>query len=81
MYALTEQQIDQVSGAVDWTEIGVGAGVIALGITFTVVSGGTATLPVTLIVGAGTSAEIAGAAAALGLTALGAYAMGQGFIN
>jgi len=81
MYALTEDQIDQVSGAIDWGEVGVGAGLIALGITFTVVSGGTATLPVMLIVGAGTSTEIAAAAAALGLSALGGYAMGSGFVN
>lgn len=81
MYALTDDQIDQVSGSINWTEVGVGASLIALGITFTVVSGGTATVPVMLIVGAGTSAEIAGAAAALGLTALGGYAMGSGFVN
>jgi hypothetical protein len=81
MYALSAEQIDQVSGAIDWGEVGVGAGLIGLGITFTVVSGGTAALPVMLIAGAGTGAEIAAGAAALGLSALGGYAMGSGFIN
>jgi hypothetical protein len=81
MYELTAAQIDEVSGGVDWTEVAVGATLISLGIAFTVVSGGTGAVAIGVIVGAGTSTEIAAAAAAVGLSALGGYAMGDGFVH
>jgi hypothetical protein len=81
MYELTAEQIDEVSGAINWTEVAVGASLISLGIAFTVVSGGTGAVAIGVIVGAGTSAEIAAAAAAIGLSALGGYAMGEGFVH
>lgn len=81
MYALTEDQIEQVSGAINWSEVAAGATIISLGIAFTVASGGLGGLPVLAIVGAGTAGEIAVAASAVGLAALGGYAMGSGFVN
>lgn len=81
MYALTEDQIDQVSGAINWSEVAAGATIISLGIAFTVASGGLGAMPVLAIVGAGTAGEIAVAASAVGLAALGGYAMGSGFVN
>lgn len=81
MYALTADQIDQVSGAINWSEVAAGATIISLGIAFTVASGGLGAMPVLAIVGAGTAGEIAVAASAVGLAALGGYAMGSGFTN
>jgi hypothetical protein len=81
MYALSQEQIDQVSGAIDWAEVGIGVSIFAAGAALTVVSGGTALVPVGLIATAGTTAEIMGAATALGLSALGGYAIGSGFVN
>ena len=81
MYALTNDQIEEVSGAVNWTEVGVGCAIISLGIAFTVASGGLGAMPVLAIVGAGTAGEIAVAATAVGLSALGGYTIGSGFTN
>lgn len=81
MYALSNEQIDQVSGAVNWGEVGAGAAVISLGIAFTVASGGIGGVGVLAIAGAGTAGEIMVASAAVGLSALGGYSMGSGFTN
>ncbi len=81
MYALTEDQIDQVSGAVNWSEVAAGATIVSLGIAFTVASGGLGAVPVMVIVGAGTAGEIMVAASAVGLAALGGYVAGSAFTN
>jgi hypothetical protein len=81
MYALTNDQIEEVSGAINWMEVGVGCAVISLGVAFTVASGGLGAMPLLVIAGAGTAGEIAVAATAVGLAALGGYAMGSGFTN
>jgi len=81
MYALTNEQIDEVSGAVNWTEVGIGCAIISLGIAFTVASGGLGAIPVMVIAGAGTAGEIAVASTAVGLSALGGYVAGGAFTN
>ena len=54
MHALTEEQIDQVSGAIDWADVGIGVGIAVAGATFVVATGG-AGVPITLVAMAGTS--------------------------
>jgi hypothetical protein len=81
MYALTEEQIDDVSGAINWAEVAMGCAIISLGVTFTVVSGGLGGIAVGVIAGAGTAGEIFVAASAVGLSALGGYVAGGAFTN
>lgn len=81
MYALTAEQIDEVSGAINWAEVGIGCAIISLGIAFTVVSGGLGGIAVGVIAGAGTAGEIMVAATAVGLSALGGYVAGGAFTN
>jgi hypothetical protein len=81
MYALTEDQIEQVSGAVNWAEVGIGCAIISLGIAFTVASGGLGGIALSVIAGAGTAGEIMVAASAVGLSALGGYVAGGAFTN
>ena len=61
--------------------MGIVCAIISLGIAFTVASGGLGAMPVLAIVGAGTAGEIAVAATAVGLSALGGYVAGSAFTN
>ena len=79
MRELTQKELMDVNGGINWKAIGVGITAIGLGITLTVVTGGTALVPVlTVFSAAASGAEIAGAGAAIFLAAGGGAAIGSG---
>ncbi len=74
---LTEQELMSTDGGVDWAAIGVGIAAVGLAVAI-VGTAGLATVPVAVIVGAGTAGEIALAGASVALAGAGGAAAGYG---
>ena len=77
---LTNQELMNIDGGINWGVVAAGAGIVGLGLAIAA-TGGLATVPVAVILGAGTAGEIAVAGAAVGCAAVGGYGMGTGLVN
>lgn len=78
---LTNQGLMNIDGGINWGVVAAGAGIVGLGLAIAA-TGGLATVPVAVILGAGTAGEIAVAGAAFfGCAAVGGYGMGTGLVN
>lgn len=80
MYALSTNELDDVSAGVTWQQVSVGIGLVALGVSIAA-TGGLAGIGVGIILGAGFGGEIGLAAAALGLAGAGGTTIGFGMAN
>ena len=76
MRELTQNELQEVNGGVDWEKVGIGVGIVSLGIVIAG-TGGLATIPISLL-GAATTGEIFVAIAALVSSGAGGVVIGYG---
>ena len=76
MRELTQNELHEVNGGVDWEKVGIGVGIVSLGI---VIAGtaGLATVPISIL-GAATTGEIFVALASLVSSGAGGVVIGYG---
>ncbi|MGB9680416.1 MAG: hypothetical protein ACPLW7_00095 [Minisyncoccia bacterium] len=75
---LTEEDSMVIDGGVDWAVVAAGTGIV-LGAAALAVSAGLAFVPVAVILGAGTSGEIALAGLTVAASGIGGATIGYGF--
>lgn len=74
---LSNQELMSVDGGIDWNAIKTGLAIVALGVAIAATAG-LATVPIAVIVGAGTVGEIVVAGAAVTAAATGGATIGYG---
>lgn len=78
MRSLSMEEVAMVSGGdgINWSQIGAGVGIIALGVALAA-SGGLAAIPISVFLGAATAGELAIGAVAVGAAAVGGVSIGN----
>lgn len=79
MRELTVSELEYVSGGVDLAAIGVGIAAVGLGLAI-VGTAGLASIPIGILIGAGTVGEIVVGGAAVVLAAGGGFGIGYGLV-
>ncbi len=74
-------EVEMIDGGVQWGTVLAGAGIVVASVGLTLATGGIGVCSIPLILGAGTSTEIAVAATALVTSTIGSVGMSYGLMN